>query len=66
MAEKLKSKYNNLKSKMTVAKGNMTKALKKLEQGLSNYEKHNQPSKETINQTDITNTIILTNMNTSS
>ena len=47
MAEKLKSKYNNLKSKMTVAKGNMTKALKKLEQGLSNYEKHNQPSKET-------------------
>ena len=47
MADKIKSKYNTLKSKTAVAKGNMTKALKKLKQGILNYEKHNQPSKET-------------------
>ena len=47
MADKIKSKYNTLKSKTAVAKGNMTKAFKKLEQGILNYEKHNQPSKET-------------------
>ena len=40
MAEKLKSRYNTLKSKTAVGKGNVTKALRKLEQVLASYEKH--------------------------
>ena len=42
MAEKLKGRYNTLKSKTAVAKGNVTKALKKLEQVIASYEKHNR------------------------
>ena len=40
MADKLKSRYNTLKSKTAVGKGNVTKALRKLEQVLASYEKH--------------------------
>ena len=35
MADKLKSRYNTLKSKTAVGKGNVTKALRKLEQVLA-------------------------------
>lgn len=40
MADKLKSRYNTLKSKTAVGKGNVTKALRNLEKVLASYEKY--------------------------